>query len=47
MKEIYLEENAVNMMREYYPSEPLSRLIDQIENGQEFEEQDVRKLPIT
>ena len=36
INEIDLEENSVKMMGYYDPEEPLSRLIDQIEKGQEL-----------
>ena len=34
--EINLEENAVKMMGPYDPTEPLARLIEQLEKGREF-----------
>ena len=33
---IDLEENAVKMMDQYYPTEPLSRLFNKLEKGREF-----------
>ena len=33
---IDLKENAVNMMGTYEPTEPLTRLFDQLEKGREF-----------
>ena len=41
--EIDLEENSVKMMGPYDPTEPLARLIEQLEKGREFSREGVRQ----